>query len=97
VIEVKRTVMDYGKCKCSKPSIILEFNFSLLNKYLPQLLVNNFLDSKSYTSLGICYLEDDNIVAIGPFGSNRLQIKCKNNNCEGSIVNLENMLKNMKI
>lgn len=90
---VKRNIMDYGKCKCSKPSTTLEFNFPMVNKYLPQLLTLNFLDNNSYTSIGICYLEDDNIVALGPFGSNRLQIKCKNNNCESSICNLENIIK----
>jgi hypothetical protein len=95
--EVKRSVLDYGKCRCSKPSTVLEFNFSILKKHLSQLLVNNFLDNNSYTSLGICYVEDDNIVAIGPFGSNRLQIKCKNNNCEISIASLENMLRNLTI
>jgi hypothetical protein len=89
--------MDYGKCRCSKPSTILELNFSILNKYLSQLLVNNFVANNSYTSMGICYIEDDNIVAIAPFGSNRLQIKCKNNNCESSIINLENILKNIKL
>lgn len=75
--------------------MILEVNFSLDKIHLNYFCNNNFSEVKSYTNVGILYIENATLVAIGPFGSNRLQVKCKSANCEGSIVNLENLIKNI--
>ena len=96
MIEIKRIHLK-SNCNCGKPQLILEFNFPLEKEYLRVLTDNNFIESKSYTNLGILYLEDLNLVAVGPFGSNRLQIKCKNDKCNDSLESLENILKNIKI
>lgn len=95
--EVKRTTTKSpSKCNCSKPQSFLEFNFPMENEDLDFFIENGFKPVKSYINIGIFYVEDDNLVAIGPFGSNKLQIKCKNQNCEGSIVKFEELLKNIK-
>lgn len=95
MIEIKRIQLK-SSCNCGKSQLILEFNFPLEKEYLQKFVDNNFIESKSYTNLGILYLEDTNLVAIGPFGSNRLQIRCKNANCDNSLVILENILKIIK-
>lgn len=84
-----------SRCKCSKGQIILELNYSLDKAHLQILSNNNFRESKSYTDVGILYVEDANLAASGPFGSNRLQIRCKNDNCDASLANLEGVLTNM--
>lgn len=84
-----------SRCNCSKPQTTLEVNFSLDKAHLGYLSINHFIESKSYTRVGILYVEDANLTAMGPFGSNRLQIRCKNDNCDASLANLEGILKNM--
>lgn len=92
--EVKRSSFG-SNCNCSKPQMLLEFNFSLSKDHIAYFTANNFSDTKSYTKVGILYIEDTNLIAIGPFGSNRLQIKCKNSNCNGSLAILENLIINI--
>ena len=84
-----------SRCNCNKPQITLEVNCPFSKDHLQYFSNNNFLESKSYTNVGILYIEDANVAAMGPFGSNRLQIKCKTALCDISILSLENLLKNM--
>lgn len=92
--EVKKTLLN-SRCNCTKAQIILETDFSLDKNHLQYFTLNNFNESKSYTNVGILYIEDANLTAMGPFGSSRLQIKCKNDNCDASLANLENILRNI--
>lgn len=92
--EVKRIQLT-PSCNCAKQQTIFEINFSLSEDQLEYFSNNNFIEGKSYTKTGIMYIEDANLIAIGPFGSNRLQIKCKNINCFASLDILESILKNM--
>jgi len=92
--EVKKIAIK-SRCNCNKPQITLEVNFPFDKMHLQHFSNNNFLEMKSYTNVGILYIEDANLAAMGPFGSNRLQIKCKNDNCDASLANLESILKNM--
>lgn len=92
--EVKKTLLK-SSCNCNKPQTLLETNFPFDKEHLVYFANNNFVEVKSYTKVGILYIEDANLVAIGPFGSNRLQIKCKNANCDASLANLENVIINI--
>lgn len=92
--ELKKSLLK-SNCNCAKPQIILELDTAFFKEHLQHFLNNNFREQKSYTNLGILYIEDANLVAIGHFGSNRLQVKCKNDNCNASLANLENVLINM--
>lgn len=84
------------KACCGKTQIILQFEFPLEQEHIQFFLLSNFLESKSYTSRGILYMEDPNLSIMGPFGSNRLTLKCKNKDCNNSIVIIEKILKNIK-
>lgn len=66
-----------------------------MKEHVSYFIKNNYSENKSYTNVGILYIEDANIVALGPIGSNRLQIKCKNSNCDAGLANLENVIKNI--
>lgn len=90
--EVKRINIK-SNCNCGKKQIILEVNYSFNISHLQLLINSGFSEIKSYTNSGILYIEDATISAVGPFGSNRLNINCKNVDCEKNIVNLENLLK----
>lgn len=92
--EVKRTLMQ-ANCSCKKPQVLLEVNLSFNYEHLQLFIDNGFTISKSYIDAGILYIENTNLAAVGPFGSNRLQIKCKNSNCDTSLADLERILTNI--
>ena len=92
--EIKKILIP-SNCNCTKQQIILELSFPLEKKYLPYFNNNNLTEVKSYINSGILYIENANLIAIGPFGSNRLQIKCKNSSCDASLADFENVLKNI--
>src|SRR5271163_2709508 len=95
--EVKRTTLKTpSKCNCAKPQVFLEFNYPMEVEDLAYFVAGGFRGVKSYLDIGIFYIEDINLIALAPFGTNKLQIKCKNTACEPSIVKLEALLRNCK-
>jgi hypothetical protein len=95
--EVKRiTKQTPSKCNCAKPQIFLEFNFPLETEDLAHFTSNGYKRNKSYTDIGICYVEDLDVIVLGAFGSNKLQVKCKNNSCEQGIAKFEQMIRQMR-
>lgn len=83
------------KACCGKSQVILQFDFPLEAEHIQHFSKYDFNSSKSYESRGILYLEDKNLVVMGPIGSNRLTIKCKNKQCNESITIVEEILKNI--
>ena len=94
MIEIKKNYIK-SDCKCTKLQIIFELSCPIEKSFLDVFLKNNYTNLKSYTNVGIFYVEDANLIAMGPIGSNRLQIKCKTNNCEQSIGVFEEIIKNI--
>lgn len=94
--EVKKTILNAGCSKCSKQQLLLETNFPIMKEHLEYFIKNNYKDIKSYSNSGIFYIEDANLIAIAPFGTNRIQIKCKNSNCSASLDILEDLIKNIE-
>ena len=85
--ESKRIISGEG-C-CTKKEIFVELTFSLDIKELSRLVSLGYREKQSYTNTGLFYIEDKDFIAIGPFGSNRLRIKCKNSNCLASLDKFE--------
>lgn len=77
---------------CGKTQTSLEINTPLLKEYLQLFIDANYIVNKSYLDAGIFCVEDAGLVAICPYGSNRIQIKCKNSECAASINILEAVL-----
>ena len=90
----KKTLVQM-KCNCGKSQTIYELSLSINKTHLNFFSEKGFIEGKSYTVAGILYVENNNIIIIGPFGSNRLQIKCKIDNCDNSFSELENYLSSL--
>ena len=90
---IKKTILDTSSCKCSKGQILLELSVPLDKSNLQLFANTRFLENKTYTNLGLFYIESIDLTAIGPYGSNRLNIKCKTANCSNNIIELEEILK----
>jgi hypothetical protein len=80
---VKKIVINQkSNCNCGKTQTFFEVNFSFDKKHLQLFSNNNFKENKSYTNVGILYVESKNLIAICPFGNNKIQVKCKNKDCD---------------
>lgn len=80
---------------CGMTSVIFKTDQPLTKIILSGLVRLGFLESNHFTIAGILYVSSPDLVITGPLGSNRLQVKCKNDNCEQKIKELEELLKNL--
>lgn len=91
---IKKTILNTASCsKCNKGQLLLELSVPLDKTHIKFFAGSSFLENKTYTNLGLFYMESIDLTAIGPFGSNRLNIKCKTANCDDNIIQLEEILK----
>jgi hypothetical protein len=90
---IKKTILNTASCsKCNKGQLIIELGIPLDKDHIKFFTGSKFMENKTYTNLGLFYMESIDLTAIGPFGSNRLNIKCKTDNCENNIIELEHIL-----
>lgn len=89
---VKRILQKAGCSKCAKEQLTLEIDKPIENTHLSFFANTRFSQSQSYTKLGLLYLESKTLIAVGTFGNNRLQIKCKSASCVNDIKELEAIL-----
>lgn len=91
--EVKKTITE-GGC-CTKKEIFLDLNFSLNIKHLTYFKSLGLKEKPSYTTNGLFYVGQDDFIAIGPIGGNRLRIKCRNPKCLASLEKFELIIQEM--
>lgn len=91
---ISRKIIKH-KCNCIKEEIYLEFDFSLKIEYLQIFIKENYKTKQSYINSGILYIEDTNLIAMAPIGTNRLKIKCKNKKCLEDLDRLEQILRDL--
>ncbi len=90
MVEVKESITS--SC-CGRFQISFEINKPLSRDNLKLFLDNGFIESKKFIDAGIFYVEDNNIIASCTFGSNRIEIKCKNKDkCQESSVKFKKAL-----
>ena len=88
---IKRSVSD--AC-CGKKSIHLELDFPIMKDLIDVFMENKYITNSSYLQSGFFYIENNNLIGVCPFGSNKIQIKCKNTLCNEEIDNIENIINN---
>ena len=91
--EVKKTIIE-SNC-CVKKEIFLDLNFPLHINHLAYFKSLGLKEKTSYTTNGLFYVGQDDFIAIGPIGGNRLRIKCRNSNCLASVEKFELLIKEM--
>lgn len=65
------------------------------NNFLSLFLVNGFKELQHFTKAGIFYVENSDLIVHGPFGTDKLQIKCKKQDCQEKLNNLESLLQKL--
>jgi len=80
------------KACCGKTSIIFKIDEPLNKKHLESLVRLGFTEHPHFTKAGILYADNMDLIVTGPFGSDRLQLKCKNASCNQKVNDFEVLL-----
>lgn len=80
------------KTCCGKNAIIFKINKPLTKEFLASLISVGFKETEHFTKAGILYADNSDFIITGPFGSNRLQVKCKKSECSEKINDFEALL-----
>jgi len=78
---------------CGKKSTIYKIDRPIDTSLLSALVSVGFTELAHFTAAGILYVDNSDFIVTGPFGSNRLQIKCKRSDCDQKLNTLEEQLK----
>jgi hypothetical protein len=77
---------------CGKMAIMFKTDQPLSKKFLLDLVGLGFTEHNDFSKSGILYVDNLDVIISGPFGSNRLQIKCKKADCDKRINDIETLL-----
>lgn len=74
---------------CGRTSTIFKTDQPITIDLLKSLVAVGFKEYQHFTSAGILYLDNIDFIITGPLGSDRLQVKCKKDDCLQAINDLE--------
>jgi|TARA_R110000868_G_scaffold99024_3_gene272628 hypothetical protein len=77
---------------CGGTAIIYKVSPAISKEFQSQLINLGFVESAHFTKAGILYVDNLDFIVSGPFGTNKLQVKCKKKNCEQALNNFEALL-----
>lgn len=78
---------------CGPGAIVLKISDVIVSKdFLPLLISNGFIEAKNFTKMGFLYVESPQLIAMGPFGSDKITVKCKVKDCQPFINQFEELL-----
>jgi hypothetical protein len=83
------------KACCGGISIIYKTDQSLTKEHLAALVGLGFIETEQFTKAGILYVDNSDFIVTGPFGSDRLQVKCKHAECTDKLNNFEELLQQL--
>jgi len=93
MLKIKNKI--FSKSCCGKEVITLFLDTTLLKEHIASFVALNFTEKKHFTEAGIFYVDNEQLIITGPFGSNRLEVKCRTSLCREKIIELENNLNNL--
>jgi hypothetical protein len=67
---------------CGKISHVFKLDRPLTKEIIKSLTDNGFTEHSFFTKAGILYVDNSDLILNGPLGTDRLQVKCKKNNCQ---------------
>jgi hypothetical protein len=80
------------KACCGKTSLILKTDRPIDKSFITFLTNKGFSERTHFTVAGILYVENSDLIITGPMGADKLQIKCKKDNCKELLNNFELLL-----
>jgi len=90
-------ILRHTSCtSCGGTSVAIQLDRPIMKDLLDKLVGMGFVEATHFTAAGLLYMEDMALILTGPFGSDRLQVKCKIQDCEKKINDLEALLQQME-
>ncbi len=77
---------------CGKTSLIFKTDQPITQSLLTFLVNAGFVETAQFTKAGILYVDNPDLIITGPFGSDKLQVKCKVKDCEQKVNDFETLL-----
>ena len=74
---------------CGKTTTIFKTDQAITKEFLTKLISVGFNEATHFTQAGILYADNMDFIVTGPFGSDRLQVKCKKANCDQKLNDFE--------
>lgn len=81
---------------CGKKSVIYKIDRPITTDLLKKIVAQGFNELEHFTKAGILYVDNLDFILTGPIGSNRLQVKCRKEDCDSKIESLEALLKQLE-
>lgn len=75
--------------------MIFKTDQPLTKEHLSSLISLGFTESPQFTKAGILYVDNSDFIVTGPFGSDRMQVKCKHAECDNKLNNFEVLLQQL--
>ena len=80
---------------CGGTSVIFKTDQPLVKEHLAALVRLGFKEAEHFTKAGILYADNSDFTVTGPFGSDRLQVKCKHADCNQKMNDFEVLLQQL--
>jgi len=94
-MKIERIVTPNSCSKCGGVALLMMLSVSVTKDFLSLFQSNGFKELQHFTQAGILYVENENLTIHGPFGSNKLQVKCKKSDCQEILNKLEELLQQL--
>ena len=80
---------------CNKKQIVFKLDKPVDQTLVELLKSNGFTEQTQFTKAGLLYADNPDLIVTGPFGNNRLNVKCKKQDCEQILNDFEALLVRM--
>lgn len=80
---------------CGKKQIVFKIDRPVSKALLEHLKSNGFKELPHFTQAGMLYADNLDLIITGPFGSDRVNAKCKKENCDQILNDFEALLLRM--
>jgi hypothetical protein len=94
-MKIERIIAPNNCSKCGGINLLLKLSVTISKNFLPLFQNNGFKEQSHFTNAGILYVENQNLTVHGPFGSDKLHVKCKKSDCQEILNNLEALLQQL--
>jgi len=80
---------------CNKTQIVFKLDRPVDQALLDILKSNGYTEAPHFTKAGMVYADNPDLIVTGPFGGDKLNAKCKKQDCNQSLNDLEALLVRM--
>ena len=80
---------------CKGKQIVFTIDRPVLRDLIDHLVSNGFTEDKHFSKVGMLYVDNPDLIVSGPMGHDRVNVKCKKDDCEQILNDFEALLLKM--